>query len=198
MRDSNFEPNQVWNWDLQPMWPEALLSGISFLSPRKEPLEPGFINHKNTKNIIYLVRLLSQSRYIYSYNWCTHLVVRKLSKFIINIYMHPIGWRLALTARRTFQARAVDHFFPACRKKVGTWKRKFLQCLQRPVIYLYVSNLCYRSCEQIFRQNIHPPVMHVAHERFSRTCAWLLNYFFWNLTRQVLWEIFSFQAELMF
>jgi hypothetical protein len=24
MRDSNSEPNQVWKWDLQPMWPEAL------------------------------------------------------------------------------------------------------------------------------------------------------------------------------
>jgi hypothetical protein len=41
MRDSNSEPNQVWKWDLQPMWPEALPSRLSFLSPRKEHLEPG-------------------------------------------------------------------------------------------------------------------------------------------------------------
>jgi hypothetical protein len=44
MRDSNSESNQVWkSWDLQPMWPEALRSRLSFLSPRKEPLEPGYI-----------------------------------------------------------------------------------------------------------------------------------------------------------
>jgi hypothetical protein len=42
MRDSNSEPNQVWKLDLQPMWPEAALrSRLSFLLPRKEPLEPG-------------------------------------------------------------------------------------------------------------------------------------------------------------
>jgi hypothetical protein len=42
MRDSNSEPNKVWKWDLQSMWPEALRSRLSFLSPRKEPLEPGY------------------------------------------------------------------------------------------------------------------------------------------------------------
>jgi hypothetical protein len=41
MRDSNSEPNQVWKWDLQSMWPEGLPSRLLFLSPRKEPLEPG-------------------------------------------------------------------------------------------------------------------------------------------------------------
>jgi hypothetical protein len=28
MQDSNFEPNQVWKWDLQLMWPEALPSRL--------------------------------------------------------------------------------------------------------------------------------------------------------------------------
>jgi hypothetical protein len=36
MRYSNSEPNQVWKWDLQPMWPEALRSRLSFISPRKD------------------------------------------------------------------------------------------------------------------------------------------------------------------
>jgi hypothetical protein len=41
MWDSNSEPNQLSKSDLQSMWPEALPSRLSFLSPRKEPLEPG-------------------------------------------------------------------------------------------------------------------------------------------------------------
>jgi hypothetical protein len=45
------------------------------------------------------------------------------------------------------------------------------------------------------------PPCHVAHEEFSRTCAWLLNYFlvfFWILTGHVLWEVLSFQVQIMF
>jgi hypothetical protein len=43
MQDSNSEPNQEWKCDLQPMCPEALPSRYLFLSPRNEPLEPGYI-----------------------------------------------------------------------------------------------------------------------------------------------------------
>ena len=36
------EPSQVWKWDLQSMWPEALRFHLLFLSPSKLPLEPGY------------------------------------------------------------------------------------------------------------------------------------------------------------
>jgi hypothetical protein len=57
--------------------------------------------------------------------------------------MYLIGWRLALTARGTCRACAVDHFLPGRLKKVGTWKRKLItQCLQRSVTALYMYLLC--------------------------------------------------------
>jgi hypothetical protein len=36
--------------------------------------------------------------------------------------MHPIGWRLALTARGTCRARPVDHFLPGRLKESGYMK----------------------------------------------------------------------------
>jgi hypothetical protein len=54
MQDSNYEPNQVWKGDLQPMWPEALRSrlakslwnqGTSEMAFSESPLSLGpFIN----------------------------------------------------------------------------------------------------------------------------------------------------------
>jgi hypothetical protein len=41
-----------------------------------------------------------------------------------------------------------------------------------------------------FVKILTPRPCHVAHEEFSRTCAWLLNYFFSILTGQLLWEDF--------
>jgi hypothetical protein len=48
--------NQVWKWDLQSVWPEALRSCLSFLSPRKEPLEPG--NLSTQGQIIITLKIL--------------------------------------------------------------------------------------------------------------------------------------------
>ena len=57
--------------------------------------------------------------------------------------MHLIGWRLALKLAEHAQ---LIIFCPVAWKKVGTWKRKLPQCLQRSVTALYVSSLwCYRS-----------------------------------------------------
>ena len=59
MRDSNSEPNQVWKCDLQPTWPVG--SCLSFLSPRKEPLEPGYWKYKLQKQLQIYVHILSFS-----------------------------------------------------------------------------------------------------------------------------------------
>jgi hypothetical protein len=45
---------------------------------------------------------------------------------------------------------------PSRLKKVGTWKRKFPQCLRWPVTTLYVSTLLYVFI--LCQYNPHPPV----------------------------------------
>jgi hypothetical protein len=47
-------------------------------------------------------------------------------------------------------------FCPVAWKKVGTWKRKLLQCLRRSVTALYVSTLCYYQQYILQRQAKSP------------------------------------------
>ena len=85
------------------------------------------------------VTLAAQSRYIYRViTSVPTFFVRMLGKLLdACIPLDGSGWRLALTVRGTCRACAVDHFLL---KKVGTRKRKFPQCLQRPAPA--VSTLC--------------------------------------------------------
>jgi hypothetical protein len=102
-------------------------------------------NQENVDDVLFNQKssVWSQSRYIY---WGITSVPTFLCACSATYFwcMHPHWMTARFSGRGTCRARTVDHFLPGRLKKVGTWKRKFPQCLRRPVTPLYVSTLWYR------------------------------------------------------
>jgi hypothetical protein len=60
-------------------------------------------------------------------------------------------------------------------------------------VFSYVAVAANKRFVKIFT-----PPCHVAHEEFSANLRVTFKYFFWIVIQQLLWEVFSFQVQLMF